>query len=85
MPILIGTLWFSTNFVVLGFSTSREEVDILSISKPLTYAFPEEICKLIISSAGVLPFCVVWLSKYIPLLPTLSFNDSFTSSENGFI
>ena len=32
LPILIGTLWFSTNLVVLGFKTSRDVVDDFSIS-----------------------------------------------------
>ena len=31
-PIRIGTLWLSTNFVVLGFKTSMDEEDILSTS-----------------------------------------------------
>ena len=32
LPIRMGTLWFSTNFVVLGFNTSRDVDDILSTS-----------------------------------------------------
>ena len=32
LPILIGTLWFSTSFVVLGFNTSRDVEEFLLTS-----------------------------------------------------
>ena len=32
VPTLIGTLWFSSNLVVLGFNISKDEVDTFSIS-----------------------------------------------------
>ena len=43
LPALIGKYWSSFFLVVLGLRESREVVPILSISYPLTYAFPGEI------------------------------------------
>jgi len=42
-PILTGTPTFSFDLVVLGFTTSIEDVETLSISYPLTYALPGDI------------------------------------------
>ena len=70
----------------LAFLTSIYVGAIFSISKPLTYALPEDTCSERRSSPAVLPWLVIAPEPYTPVkisAPTLWFADSFTWKVNG--
>ena len=60
LPTLNGDASFLIVSVVLGFSTSKVVVPIVSTSYPRTYAFPGPMFKHIKSSVGTLPCWVNW-------------------------
>ena len=77
-PISKGMFTFDTDWVFLGFSTSKIVVEIFSTSYPLTYAFPGDTFTHIKSSEGVFPWSVFSVLKNRPL-----FNELCTDGLNG--
>ena len=71
--------------LVLGFGASRYVELIVSISYPLTNAFPGPIWYTPRSSDANVPPWVNSPCLYTPLLPRPSFKEFFTITSNGVI
>ena len=79
-PNLNGTEDNSISFLSLGFSMSNIVLTGLSMSYPLTYAFPGDTLSANKSSVGVAPWSVNSPVLNTPSFDIPSFNDSSTSN-----